>query len=549
MGYAIASRRPVLFGPLPLPQIAIPEAQRPLQIYRQTRGVAAEPGEVLHLEMPASPVPGRGHKVWIGYARQGKVAPATLEVIDASAADAPVLQRSTLEFATDGHRWHDVVFAVPAGVSRVSLRISSPRPGSPPPPVVLSQPAVVPDAASTGRPNLVLISIDTLRADFLNTYGYEAHRTSPNIDRWAARGVVFENAIAPTPWTVPSHAAVFTGMDPDALGLDRLIYETPRLAEHATTLAELFRGAGYLSIAFTGGGTMGARNGFGDGFYLYQENHSDLAFPDLDNTIEVAQHWLRDHAGEPFFLFLHTFEIHAPYKYDQFASADLDGDDHQRAMYASGIAHVDQALARFVDFLDSQGLMNETLLVLTSDHGEGFADEHGMPEHGRSLYDEVLRVPLIMLGPGIPEGRVRHQVPLQDLFATLVDYFHLPMPSGVSSVSLLPTSLADDAPERTAYLCCMAHDFQRLGLRKDGLKYIRSEDPAVAEGPIEEVFDLERDPEESLNMAPKTTSALDSLRREALARAARNKRLVRGAEPLELDEEYREQLRALGYIE
>ncbi len=541
---AVALRRP-----LPRTHVLVPPALRTLQLDRQARGVAAEPGQPLRLEIPPNPLPGRGHRIWLGYARQGTVAEATLEVTDTSGPEPRLLERRELTFPTDAERWQDVAFSIPAQVTRLSVEVVAPAP-APRPPVVLSQPAVVPEGVSARRPNLVLVSIDTLRADFLNSYGYQAHRTSPHIDGWAERGVLFEQVIAPSPWTLPSHVAAFTGIDPEALGMDHLLRQTPRLAEARATLAELFQSAGYLTLAFTGAGPMAARNGFADGFHLYQETYGvHLEGSDLDTNTFLARRWLTEHAGEPFFLFLHTYEIHAPYRYGRYASPDLPPLLHRRARYASGIAYTDARLAEFLGFLDERGWMDDSLLVIMSDHGEGFADDHGVLEHGRTLYDEVLEVPLILAGPDIPPGRrVPEQVRLQDLFATLVEYFELPAPEALDSRSLLGPLRDEPLAARPAHLCCMAHDFQRQGLRKDGYKYIRSEDPEAA-APVEELFDLSEDPRELRNLAAERSALLESMRRETVARTTSNKGRVDGAEPLEIDEVYRQQLRALGYIE
>ena len=399
----------------------------------------------------------------------------------------------------------------------------------------------------------MLISIDTLRADRLGAYGYTAQPTSPHFDALATRGTLFERVVAPSPWTIPSHMAMLTGIHPEALGMARAIGKTPRLSPRRTTLAERFRDDGFVTVAFTATGPMRAKNGFADGFFLYQEayNRGDLIRRDLDTNSYLATRWLREHGAEPFFLFLHTYEVHAPYGHSRYVDARIppDGVEERHATYASGIAFTDRHLDLFLQDLEQLGLTEETLIVVTSDHGEAFR-EHGEYElHGDTLYDELLHVPLLLVGPGIPAGRrVVQQVPLLDLYATLADYFGLDELEPVDSRSLRPLVEGTETAERAAFLCCLSHAGQKLGLRADGYKYVMTFLPG-GPGYTEELFDLRTDPGEEHDVAFVFGERVQAMRRRVLDMRRRNRKMRREAPPAEITREYETQLRALGYVE
>jgi arylsulfatase A-like enzyme len=266
---------------------------------------------------------------------------------------------------------------------------------------------------------------------------------------------------------------------------------------------------------------------------------------DLDSNLHLARTWLGQHRESPMFLFFHTFEVHHPYGHRRFTAPGRDERTTEEANYASGIGYTDERLGAFFEWLLATGILADSLVVVMSDHGEGFQWEHGIALHGRTLYDEVLHVPLIMAGPGIPAGkRVASQVSLGDLFATVVDYFGLAAPAGLPSSSLRPL-LAAPGPDRDTYLCCMAHPGTRWGWRGGGFKYIATEKPG---GLDEELFDLRADPGEKDNLAARFADVAARLRSVTLGRAELNDAAPAVA-PSEADAEERAQLRALGYVE
>ena len=503
---------------------------------RQTRQIAL-PGEY--------DVPPQTQEIRIGYASEAAAPGARLVVerprVLSRGFGWSVVADLPLRFEHGASRWHDLAIDLPPHTTRVRLRIEADDSA---PETVLSRPAWIRESSAR---NLILISLDTLRADFLGTYGYERFPTSPGIDAFAEQGTVFEQAIASSPWTIPSHIAVFTGIDPNALGFDEFLTNTPRLHRKTTTLAELFRNNGALTAAFTGATTMSARNGFSDGFFEFHEAPLSIRYKDLTLNLERANRWLRKDAARPYFLFLHTFEIHDPYSHEEFASDDLTDQEEQRARYASGIAYVDRHLTPFLEALRADGLLDETLVVIMSDHGEGFDDDH-VRLHGRTLFDDVLHVPLVFVGPDIPSGRrVSTQVSLQDLFATLADYFDLPTPPDLNSTSLLELVEGRSETPRDTYLCCLARYNKREGLRSGGFKYVLSHPKGKR---TDALFDLSRDPGEQHNIAAWRPKLTTRLRNRTRTRTRTNRaEAAKVRMPSIVDDEYLEQLRALGYVD
>jgi len=522
-----------------------------LMLDRQTRRVVAEPGTPYRTTPPAQAV-----TMLVGLGARGSQQPAG-RVTMTRAGDAPhVVFEGTLDGVA---RWHDVTLSLdPGNLAPIELRVES-LDGQPSA-LVVSEPAFIRAPSGDGPRNLILVSLDTVRADAIGTYGEVALPTSPALDALAARGTVFERCFSPAPWTTPSHMGLLTGIQPDALGLARVTL-SPRIAPRHTTLAELFRDAAFLTVAFTGGATMAATHGFADGFYFQQEayNQQKSWQRDLDTNAYLALGWLAQHRREPLFLFFHTFEPHDPYIHQRFLSAEIAATDGPLVSYLSGIAYTDDGLGRFLDRLDALGLLADSIVVVTSDHGDGFG---AFPRnfHGKTLYDEVLHVPLIMAGPGIPAGRrIAAQVPLIDVYATLAELFGLAPPAEVDSRSLMPLIRGESEASRPVHLCCISPQQERgpdgktklktqlLGLRRDGFKYIVTED-----GSREELYDLAADPEETQNLADSYGATTRAMRRDVIAQSERA--YGRAAEDLagtkrELDADYAARLRSLGYLD
>lgn len=430
-------------------------------------------------------------------------------------------------------------------------------------------------------PNVILISIDTLRADHLGLYGYE-HETAPHLAAWARRhAVVFENAIAPSPWTLPSHVSMLTGRDAIAHG----IYFDRPLPTSFETLAESLRGRGYRTLAITGGGYLNPRFGLAQGFDTYR--YWAAAEGEIESGSEHLHRWLDelsqdDGAGEPFFLFFHTYEVHSPFRVrpphferlggrpevDPASLIDLDhlpmgGNpllqlrkgllrvaadgtqqgveldeveesadlDELRRRYDSGIAHVDALLAPLWERLAVGGLGENTLVILTSDHGEALG-ERGLAGHAY-LWDFNLHIPLVVALPGGRSGglRVAQQVRTLDIVPTVLDLLGIPSPAAVDGTSLLPLIDAggepvDDFPaEAWSYAASSNYGVSlRRSNRRGSLKYIYNDtafDPALGRA---ELYDLVADPGEASELLATAGEDGERLRRRVLAQLLRRGR-------------------------
>jgi len=327
----------------------------------------------------------------------------------------------------------------------------------------------------TAKPNVVLLSIDTLRSDHLSLYGYE-RQTSPALDAWArSRAVVFDNAVAASPWTLPSHVSIFTGLDAHRHGVN---FGQPA-SESTLFLAEILRDAGYTTLAVTGGGFTHPRYGFAQGFDRYGYYGFNMGTADeLEGGLAQTLELLESHAGRPFFLFFHTYEVHNPFRPRQPHLSRLTGREtapavdvdflpesaedafrtHRRLipigdglpemttdevnrlaidLYDSEIAYTDTMIAQLFAKLEELGIDARTIVVLTSDHGELFG-EHGEVNH-YSVYEENLAIPLVIAAP---EGRwagrrVAEQARSVDLVPTVLELAGLDPPPGIDGVSLL----------------------------------------------------------------------------------------------------------------
>jgi len=306
---------------------------------------------------------------------------------------------------------------------------------------------VAPPSDPPPRPNIILISIDSLRADHLGSWGYERD-TSPAIDALAADGVLFENAAAQAPWTLPSHASLLTGLYGRT---HQAVLPKRRLAADAVTLASVLKAAGYRTHAIVSGPFMHRRFGLDRGFDAYDDElaqGSHRASHRLVNSPDVHARAVRmiETLPRPFFLFLHYWDVHYDYvpppPYDTRFDPDYAGDisphafmfnnairpgmdardlEHIVALYDGEIAWVDEYIGRLIGELKRRGLYEDSVVVVTADHGDEFF-EHGQKGHQHALYEESLHVPLVMRFPGQPAGvRVPRRVQLIDVMPTLLE--------------------------------------------------------------------------------------------------------------------------------
>ena len=359
-------------------------------------------------------------------------------------------------------------------------------------------------------PNVLLVSVDTLRADYLGTYG--ARVKTPAIDRLAEEGVVFEKTITSVPVTLPSHASLFTGSYPIAHGVrDNGSF---RLADEHETIAETFKGAGYETAAFIGSFALDSRFGLDQGFDLYDDYYGDTSsFSDFgiserpaDEVLEPALEWMKARTETPWFAFIHIWDPHHPYLPPSPFKESHPGDP-----YTGEVAYVDDALGRFLNELEKLNQLDNTLIVLAADHGEGLGD-HGEKTHGMFAYESTLHVPLILHWKDVLPGgrRVPARVRLIDATPTIVELAgREPLPS-YQGDSLVPLILDPSGEKgRQTYFEAMAFNLNRnwaplTGLYDGNDKYVNL--------PIPELYDLEKDPDELRNRADEDVETIESMR-------------------------------------
>jgi arylsulfatase A-like enzyme len=309
------------------------------------------------------------------------------------------------------------------------------------------------------RRNIVLVSLDTLRADRLGCYGAIGGNT-PTLDRLASEGTLFEQAIAAAPWTSPSHATLLTGFHGcvHRVGVEN----RQEVRGGIVPLPELLRDAGYSTAAFTEGGYMhpvGFQRGFGT-FAAPGGMLAKRSWGDIDRTVGDATRWLAQEAREPFFLFVHTYQVHAPYNapppYGDLLRLDDGGElaSHPRkhlaredmARYDEEVRYTDSVMGQLIATLETLGLTRRTIVVILSDHGEAFG-EHGYFQHVVGLDEEILRVPFVWFAPGLVAAgrRIPTVAGLIDVPSTLLDLVGLPIPPIIEGRSLAPL-LRDPEP-------------------------------------------------------------------------------------------------------
>ena len=420
-------------------------------------------------------------------------------------------------------------------------------------------------------PNVLVILVDALRADHLGVGGYPLP-TSPAIDRLAEEGVAFTSAFAHSSWTKPSIATLFTSLYPGQHGIDRVgvqegdDYMTDILHEGYDTLAERFRAAGYSTIGVLNQVHLQDRFGFAQGFDHFEAVRGMGA-------LKLNRKLLKQLEGvgsSPFFAYLHYLDVHWPYtkrlagKQDAFGSMDMVSEPPQRgnrvadwvetldseadldalvARYDQEVAFADAAIGELMLSLQAMGLYENTLVVVTSDHGEGFL-EHDKLLHSFTPYDEVLHVPLVFRLPtSLPEPVPEVDAPagLVDLMPTLLDLANLPPAAQAQGQSLVPLMQGESVPERWIF----AESADAVAVRSSTHKLIRFHDGRV------EFYDLVADPDEQ---SPDTGACVDLCGRLAeqlvghqRAMSEMRKIGLEGGTAI-LDEKELEELRSLGYL-
>jgi len=396
--------------------------------------------------------------------------------------------------------------------------------------------------------HLVLVTIDTLRADRLSCYGSRTVAT-PHLDEVAAKGALCRDASVQAPLTRPSHVTIFTGRYPAEHGIRDNV--APALRAEVPTLAERLKGQGFLTAAFVSSIVLSRQSGLGRGFDTYSDRFEagadDARFLNTlqrkgDGPTAEAIAWLEAHPSGRTFVWLHLYDPHDPYEPPEpyatrYADRPYDG---EVAFADDLVGRLDAALARL-------GRRSDTLLVVTSDHGEGL-EEHGEAVHGFFVYESTLAVPLLLRGPGIPAGtRLNTTVRSVDLLPTVLDLLGAPLPPNLSGRSLAAALRGGPAPADEATYAESLTPLLHFGwsdlraLREGRFKYIAAPRP--------ELFDLKDDPGEHHNLVAASPAQAEALR-GALARRleAERKTAADPAAAAAIPPELLEQLGALGYV-
>jgi arylsulfatase A-like enzyme/tetratricopeptide (TPR) repeat protein len=394
-------------------------------------------------------------------------------------------------------------------------------------------------ARSTSRPNLLLVTVDTLRADRVSAYS-DRHVRTPNIDGLAARGVVFARAFGHCTTTLPAHTNIFLGTTPLYHGVhDNANFV---VGEEFVTLAEHLKGSGYATAAFIGGFPLESRFGLDQGFDTYDDRLDRMGPTPGDSwtrraeaVIASALAWLEGRES-PWFLWVHLWDPHEPYSPPEpyktrFADKPYDGE----------VAYVDDTLGELFGFLDRTGLDRSSLVLLTGDHGESLG-EHGEATHGFLAYNATLEVPLIIAQPGLAHRVVNDPVSHLDIFPTVCELLGVKTPGQAQGTSLLRAMKGKAGVMRPIYFESHTPYYSMgwapvTGFIDGDAKFIDS--------PVPEIYDLGKDPDEAVNLAAPAT--VEAKRKElgALVRSLSSgmaKSAARGS-----DRETVDRLRSLGY--
>jgi arylsulfatase A-like enzyme/tetratricopeptide (TPR) repeat protein len=385
---------------------------------------------------------------------------------------------------------------------------------------------------------VVLISVDTLRADHLPAWGYRGVAT-PALDRLRADGILVRHAWSPVPLTLPAHVSMLTGLLPPEHGVRANAGFTFRSPDHPS-LPTLLKAQGYATGAAVSSYVLRAEAGLAAAFDFYDDGidpSAGGAFGEYqrrgDVTIALAQEWIDAHRGAPFFFFLHLYEPHVPYDppepfRSRYATSPYDGE----------IARADELVGGFLDHLRQLGLYDRALVVFTSDHGEGLGD-HGEDQHSILVYGETLRVPLLVKLPRRQRAgdTIEEPAQLTDLVPTIAALLGLPIPSGAGGRSLFALR---GGPDRALYAETL---YPRLAFGWSELRSLETARWHYIEGARGELYDLARDPGERHDVAMTEAAEVATLKAEL-----EREHPLQVPAPAEVPREVAERLAALGYL-
>jgi arylsulfatase A-like enzyme/Flp pilus assembly protein TadD len=395
------------------------------------------------------------------------------------------------------------------------------------------------------RLNLVLVTIDTLRADRLGCYGYTGIET-PNLDKFARSGILFENAVSQSPLTPPSHASMFTGTYPPV----HKVRDTGGFVLHPenTTLAEILQQQGWDTAAFVGASVLKKSFGFVQGFAVYDDQMPRpepggraTEYPErrAGEVVDRAIGWLGSQSGKPFFLWVHVFDPHTPY--DPPAPFRQK---HKGRPYDGEVAYTDQQLGRLFDTIAKKSPTERTVIAVLGDHGESLS-EHGEFTHGVFLYDSTLRIPFLLAGSGVPKGlRVKQQARTIDLAPTLLELTGIKVPEKMQGSSLTPSFTGKESPADFSYSETL---FSKINMGWSELRAIRTNRWKYIRAPKSELYDLAHDPGETSNVIashPTEARDLEAKMKSVISSGAGREKISTAM----VDRRTTEQLKSLGYL-
>lgn len=393
-----------------------------------------------------------------------------------------------------------------------------------------SNPIVTSSSFEPNKPNVLFIVLDTLRADKVGCYGH-SRGTTPHLDEWAKSSTLFTNAQAQSPWTFPSHASMFTSLYPSEVNTDSR-KASMVLGENYKTIAEIFRHQGYLTAAFTSDLSLNGASGISQGFDEYREARNFIAF-NFEVTLEWFRSYVEGNKENPWFVFLHSYACHLPNDHEQYLDyrtlfrTETDWRHYQHDRYEGGVRYADVFVNDTLLYLKERNLLDSTLVVITSDHGEDLGDR-GYPlycHHGHSLHGELTHVPLLMRFPGVlPEGkRIDNQVRLIDLLPTILEITDIRPFDWMSGFTLMPVITGKETIDRFAYSEELRYGVEQKSLR-DGryaFLWVPDENDRRFSGyngwdipvpPRYRLYDTIRDPGERTNLADRFPDFVEDMK-------------------------------------
>lgn len=406
----------------------------------------------------------------------------------------------------------------------------------------------VPASRASSTPlNVVIITVDTLRADRLGCYGNSQIET-PRIDALAARGTRFASAYSQVPFTLPSHTSLFTSTYPAWNG----VRDTtgPPLDKHILTLAEILQQHGYATAGFPAAFVLDSFFGLGRGFTTYYGSfpHRDTAGDgeesgltrSANEQLPLVFDWLDKNSTKKFFIWVHLYDTHHPYD-----PPEPYRTRYRDRPYDAEVAYIDSAIGKVLDYLARKQVNRKTIVVLTSDHGEGLG-QHGELYHGYFIYNTTLQVPLIVYDPALPAktATVANGVRLVDVAPTLLQLLGLATPTQMQGQSLLPLMTGKTEAPRPIYAESL---FPSLHFGWSPLHSIQTGHFKYIDAPRPELYDLSKDPEETTNLYKESDAVAQELRtqlQQTISQFSKDS----NQQPRQLTEETIRKLQMLGYV-